>query len=283
MLFLLFALTVYSGEDSKKDEPPRIGNFALPSSQQPSALFGFVPNIVDKGEVQAFLFADAFVGKEKLAVAPIPGVLLGLSEDCSIYYNFPIAVSFRDDGHHSAGLEDFFIKMGYAFYNKTTKHYEDQAALITSVSFPTGSVEKNPPTGFGSPSFFLGMTYYRTMVDWIFFTGHGALLTTSQYQTKIGDQFLYQYGFGRNIPSPEGWIYAWMLEIDGQYGKKSRINGEIDPNSGGNFIYVTPSIWVSSKDIQFQFGISLPINQNLYGQQKKFDYALNFSFAWSFY
>jgi hypothetical protein len=109
------------------------------------------------------------------------------------------------------------------------------------------------------------------------------VLTTADHKTKIGEQFLYQFGLGRNMCSPPGWIYAWMVEIDGQYNKKNRFHGETDPHSGGNTIYVTPSLWVSSKDILFQFGVSFPINQNLFGKQGKFDYALNFNFAWSFY
>jgi len=154
---------------------------------------------------------------------------------------------------------------------------------VTNITVPTGSVKKNPPTGFGSPSLFLGGTYYHVLVDWFVFTSQGAVLTCSDHGTKFGDQFLYQFGLGRNIPSPEGWIYAWMVEIDGQYNKKNRIDGVIDHDSGGNVIYATPSLWISSEEMLLQFGVSFPINQNLFGHQRKFDYALNFNFAWSFY
>jgi hypothetical protein len=159
----------------------------------------------------------------------------------------------------------------------------DQATIIVNVTAPTGSLKKDPPTGFGSPSLFLAATYLHMRVDWFAFAGEGAILTTSNHGTKIGDQFLYQFGFGRNIPSPCGWIYAWMIEFDGQYSKRNRFRGRIDPNSGGNFIFVTPSLWMSSETILLQFGVSFPINQNLFGRQRKFDYALNFNFGWAFY
>ena len=106
-------------------------------------------------------------------------------------------------------------------------HMRIKQPLVANITFPTGSSKKNPPTGFGSPSLFLGGTYYHVLVDWFVFTSHGAILTTSNHRTKIGDQFLYQFGFGRTIPSPEGWIYAWMIEIDGQYNKKNRIHGTL--------------------------------------------------------
>lgn len=267
----------------KEEEPPKIGNFALPTSQQPAALFGFGGNIIDKGEVQLYFFADEFSGKEKLTIDLIPSVLFGITDKWSIFFNFPFTPELRDGRNKSSGLEDFFVQLEYAFYEKKTIHYVDQATIVVNITAPTGSIRKNPPTGFGSPTFFLGGTFYRTWVDWFAFTSHGAILTTSDHGNKIGDEFLYQFGFGRNIPSPPGLIYAWMLEVDGQYNKKNRIHGDIDPNSGGNVIYVTPSLWVSSKEMLIQFGVSLPVNQNLFGKQNKFDYALNLNFAWSFY
>ncbi|MBA3721451.1 MAG: hypothetical protein H0W88_03520 [Parachlamydiaceae bacterium] len=266
----------------KADEPPKIGNFSLPMSQQPSSLFGFGGNIIDKGEIQCYFFADDFIGKEIMNSTILPSILFGITNDFSIYFNFPYTI-MEDDGHRSSGLADFFVQLEYAFYNKSTTTYSDQATIVANITLPTGSAKKNPPTGFGSPSFFIGATYMHMLVDWFVFTAPGAILTTSNHGTKFGDQFLYQFGFGRNIPSPPKWIYAWMIEFDGQYNKKNRIDGEIDNNSGGNVIYVTPSLWFSTKDILVQFGVSFPINQNLFGHQTKIDYAINVNCAWSFY
>ncbi len=269
--------------EKKKEEPPKIGNFALPTSQQPAALFGFGGNINDKNEVQLYFFGDYFFGKNKTMVDLIPSVLFGITDEWSIFFNFPWTPILRDGHHKSEGLEDFFIQLEYAFYNKSTYTYVDQATVVTNITCPTGSSKKNPPTGFGSPSLFLGATYYHVRVNWFLFTSHGAILTSAENGTKFGDQFLYQFGLGRNIPSPEGWIYAWMVEIDGEYNKKNRINRSIDNNSGGNVLYATPSIWISSKELIFQFGVSVPINQNLFGKQHKFNAAINFNLAWSFY
>ena len=269
--------------EKKEEAPPKVGNFSLPTSQQPAALFGFGGNIIDKGEVQLYFFADEFEGKERLTIDLIPSVLFGVTDVFSIFFNAPFTPQMRDGEHRSSGLEDFFIQLEYAFYNKSTATYVDQATVVGNITAPTGSSKKDPPTGFGAPSLFIGGTYYRTYTDWIFFTSHGAVLTSSDHGTKFGDQFLYQFGIAKNIPSPPDWIYAWMVELDGQYNKKNRIRGKIDPNSGGNTIYVTPSLWVSSKEVLVQFGVSFPINQNLFGRQRKFDYALNFNFAWSFY
>jgi hypothetical protein len=270
-------------EDKEKLEPPKVGNFSLPTSQQPAALFGFGGNIINQGEVQLYFFADWFHGKKKQTADLIPSVLFGITDTWSIYFNFPFTPGLRDGHNRSSGLEDWFVQLEHAFYNHSTADYVDQATFVTNLTVPTGSVRKNPPTGFGAPSVFVGATFYRAQVDWIYFTSQGAVLTSSDHGTKIGDQFLYQFGIGRNIPSPEGGIYACMLEVDGQYNKKNRIDGRLDKNSGGNTIYITPSLWISSEKMLVQFGPSFPLNQNLFGQQRKFQYALNFNFAWSFY
>lgn len=270
-------------ESDNKEKPPKIGNFSLPSSQQPAALFGFGGNIIDKNEVQLYFFADEFYGKKRLTIDLIPSVLFGVTDTFSLFFNTPVTPQYYDDPNRSSGLEDFFIQAEWAFYNQTTYTYVDQATIVANVTYPTGSIHKKPPTGFGSPSLFLGATYYHVYVDWLFFTSNGAVLTTSEHGNKFGDQFLYQCGMGRNFCSPEGWIYAWLLELDGQYGKRNRIRGHLDRNSGGNAIYFTPSLWVSSKNVLVQFGFSVPVNQNLFGHQHKYDFALNLNCAWSFY
>lgn len=267
----------------EKVKPPKIGNFSLPTSQQPAALFGFGGNIIAEDEVQFYFFADDLTGKRKTTIDLIPSLLFGVTDDFSIFFAAPVTPLLEDGCHKSRGLEDFFIQLEYAFYEKSNRAYVDQATVVANITAPTGSVRKNPPTGFGSPTLFLGATYYRTWVDWFAFTSHGAILTTSDNGTKLGDQFLYQMGCGRNFPSPPGWIYAWMIEVDGQYSKKNRIHHIIDKNSGGSVLFVTPSIWFSSKEILLQFGVSFPVQQNPFGKQNKFDYVLNFNFACSFY
>jgi len=227
----------------KEAGPPKIGNFSLPTSQQPAALFGFGGNIIDADEIQFYFFADTLLGKRRIISDAIPGILFGINDDSSIFFNVPIAPEFRDGRAKSNGFEDCFIQYEYAFYQRKKPLYIDQATLVTNITIPTGSTKKDPPTGFGAPSFFVGGTFYRTYVDWILFTAQGAILTTSDHGTKIGDQFLYQFGIGKNICTPHGLIYAWMIEIDGQYNKKNRIKGKIDSNSGGNIVFVTPSIW----------------------------------------
>jgi hypothetical protein len=267
---------------AETEEPPKIGNFSLPGSQQPGPLISFGEHVIDKKQSQLYFYADLYSDNKKHMVDLVPGILYGITDNISAFLNIPIAASFRQNDQHSAGLEDIYLELEYAFYNKKTTSFQDQATLVGNIDFPTGSANKQPPTGFGAMSFFLGGTFNRTYVDWLFFTSHGVLLTTTSDNTKFGNQFLYELGFGRNIDSVASkWIFDWIVEVDGQYSSKNKIHGVTDPNSGGNFVYVTPSLWISTQKFVFQLGIGWPITQHLNGIQNREKYLVAFNLGYT--
>jgi hypothetical protein len=286
-LIFLFTSTVFGkGEDSHSDDgPPSIGNFILPSSQIPGPLLSFGQNIIDKNETIIYLSADDFQGADRHSIDAIPSILYGITDRLSIYLVTPIAVNYKLKQNSSSGLEDAFLQLEYAFYSEKNHDFTDQATIVTNMTFPTGSATKQPNTGVGSPSFFIGGTFNRDYINWFEFISDGAILTTTgDDNIKFGNQFLYQAGIGRNIFNIDTkWIFAWLLEADGTYAQKNKINGLADPNSGGNTIFLTPSLWVSSKTLSFQLGFGLPVVQHLFGNQLKNNYLVALSLGWSFY
>lgn len=286
LLLLLFPALLFSEEDKKeeekKDEPPAIGNFALPVSQQPSPLVSFGENIIDQGTVQLFLFGDAFIGNHNYLSDLLPAILYGITDELSLFFNIPFSPRNQLGTSQSSGLEDIFVQLEYAFYNEQNRCFVDQATFVFNVTFPTGSAVKVPPTGFGAPTFFVGATFNRMRAYWFIFTSYGALIPCSNHGTRFGNQLLYQLGFGRDLPSRAGTIFAWMVEIDGAYSYRNQIEGAIDPNSGGNVVYVTPSIWLSSKKLLFQLGIGYPVVQNLFGNRLKQFISLDFNIGITF-
>lgn len=265
------------------DKTVQEGNLAFPVSQQPTPLVAFGQNILNKKQVQLLTTTNEFKGKDTYFINFISGLLYGFTDNFSILIANPFAVRYREKENHSSGSGDIFVQLEYAFYTKAYKTYYDQATIVANITIPTGSTKKNPPTGIGSNSFFIGATYSRMAVDWFYFTSHGAILTTSSNRTKFGDQFLYQFGIGKRIFSNKRWLYAWMVELDGTYTEKDRIHGKIDPNSGGNIIYIIPSLWLSSSEsLILQLGFGYPVQQHLFGNQTKNDYFLQSNLNWTF-
>jgi len=270
-------------DQNKSEEIPlKIGNLSLPSSQQPGPLIGFGEFTLDKGQTQLFLMADQFKFEKGYFIDANPMIVYGMTDELSILISLPFAGRFKEENSHSNGLEDTCVQLEYVIYQADRLLSSDQATIVANVTIPTGSETKKPPTGVGSPSVFIGATFNRTTVDWFYFGSLGAMLTTEYDLGKFGNRYLYQGGIGRNIPSPRGWIFALMLEIDGQYDSKDRINGKKDPDSGGNVIFITPSLWISSEKTVIQLGVGGVLTQHLNGNQSKFTHQVLCSVGWTF-
>jgi hypothetical protein len=139
-------------------------------------------------------------------------------------------------------------------------------------------MKKNPPTGNGWFSYFLGTTFVFMSYDWYAFLSPGAYFPTSHHGSKVGNSYLYQWGFARYIKalSPPGCIFDLMIEFDGTYSQKDRGSHGKNLDTGGNVLLATPSFWLSSTSWLIQSGISFPIFQNLNGNQDKLEYDISY-------
>jgi hypothetical protein len=263
---------------SKKGPPPLpIGNFALPTSQQIAPLVSFGQLEIGADELQYYLLGTFIWGNRTFLSTLTPAILYGITDEVDLYLRLPFSPGNYHDGHHSAGIEDIILQVEYAYYTFNTCCYTNQATIVSSIFYPSGDPDQNPPTGFGAPSFFIGGTFSHVSRWWYGFFSTGALFPTENHGTQFGDQYLYQFGYERIICAiRDRMIFAGMVEFDGTYSKKNRIHGMIDPDSGGNVILITPSFWFSTKRWILQGGLGFPVLQNLNGHQTKNYLALFF-------
>ena len=101
-------------------------------------------------------------------------------------------------------------------------------------------------------------------------------------EEKAAFQYLYEFGFGRIFATAGGWIFNWLIEIDGTFSEKDKYHGIKNPDSGGNVIYVTPSLWASSENWIIQAGLGYAVQQHLFGDQNRKGYLLVFNFGRTF-
>ena len=118
------------------------GNLALLTSQQPGPLFCFGQNILDQGDVQAFVLSNSLKGKHKRFTHVVPNLLCGVTDTASLFAVIPVATQLRLDKHCSSGIEDIFIQGEYAFYNQDKLTHANQATLVANITLPTGSSTK---------------------------------------------------------------------------------------------------------------------------------------------
>jgi len=258
------------------------GNFALPFSQQPIPLVSFSNNLLEQGQVQFLTLVDDYGIQNGHYVDAIPGLLYGVTDNFSAFFNIPIAVSYQNDPATATGLEDISLSLQYAFYTRNTKECATQAILMSTFFFPTGSFEKQPPTGTGAMSYLIAGIYAKTCVKWMFSCAAGALLTSEHHRNRVGYQYFYQGTVGRNIKSVPGcYILTCMVDIDGRYSTRDKVADIIMPDSGGNQILVTPSLFFSTKNLLLQFGIGGAIFEHLNGHQNPSTYVVVGNIGWT--
>jgi len=286
LFLILLTFISVNAKVEEEIEPLKEGNLSLPPSQQILPLFAFGQNIIQKGAFLVECYLDYLKGKDKKALAVIPSFLYAITDSCSVFMDFPIVVENKVDNKKSSGSGDFLIQFEYAIYNKSKLKYVNQITLVAAISYPTDSFFKFPSFTTGEPNFFIGTTASHVAIDWYYFASLGANFTKSKKcqnsSYEFGNQYLYQAGFGRNIFASDGWICTWLLEFDGNYTKNNFFNNKKDLNSGGNYVFISPSLYLANESFYIQGGFGFPIIQNLNGNQKKIDFIVSFDAVYTF-
>jgi hypothetical protein len=254
-------------------EPPTIGNFSLPTSQQPAPFYSFGQNIVNKGDAQYFLTPNGSKSKTSDYFELSSSFLYGLSDKASVLLTIPYLMNNTSGIAHSSGYSDLNVQGEYAFYNSSNSQFTTQATLLGGISFPTGSQHEIPPTGYDCPVYFVGGTYNSMFVNWLWFASTGLQQPSNTGEIHYKPQLFYQSGLGHILSSMSNhYIFLGLLELNGQTNGADKASRFTRFNSNQNTVYLTPSLWFSTKKLIFQVGVSLPVAQRLSNSQAKTDY-----------
>ncbi|MBI2344914.1 hypothetical protein HYV10_02465 [Candidatus Dependentiae bacterium] len=270
--------------ENQKIEQLKMGNLALPSSQQPGPLIGFGQNMLDKGELQIFSYFDYLRGNDKKFTEIIPTLLYAFTDNFSLFLQMPVAAKFEENGDVFRGIQELIVQFEYSFYNTTTETATNQISIVSNIALTPDSPTKNIARGLATTNIFLGFTASHMSTTWYPFISVGGILTVrDDKMTKHGNQILYQCGLSRNIMYKENtYILNWMLELDGIYKQKDTICCKVDQNSGSNMILFGPSVWFSTQRFVLQAGISGIIYEKLSGVQNKNKYFVAIDCGWKF-
>lgn len=262
--------------------PPSIGNYALPASQQPGPFLSFGQNIIDENVSQLYLQPNYLAGRNQDYWDVTATYLYGLSENAVVLFSVPIAVDYYEKPYHASGLADSSMQVEYAFYNRSNEFFMESATIVADMTIPLGSLDKNPATGLGAPGLFIGSTFNRMYTDWYWFVSPGVNWVLPNQNIAVSTEYFYQAGIGKNIKSKANhYIWFALLEIDGLYSTKGKFNGIRDPDSGGNIIYLTPSLMYSKEKFFIQAGLSFPLTQHWNGNQQNTTYNASFILGWT--
>jgi hypothetical protein len=203
------------------------------------------------------------------------------------------------DHGDSKGVGDLSVLAQYRFFSSQAVH----ASVIGGIKAPTGKTDVKDDGEKLETEFQPGTGSW----DWLFGASasinpgrlglHGNVLynltTEGSQNTEIGNAFFYNLGVVYSLSSGEGQAHhghdhshlKWdvMLELNGEYRQKNEIDGEKEDNSGGDVIFLSPGIRVSSSD---KWSLFLAVGKSIYddfnGTQTDVDYRLIGGFGFAF-
>ena len=135
------------------------GNFALPFSQQPGPFYSFGQNINAAYQLQIYTAPNYLKGSNQKYFGTTTGLLYALSDYSSLLLNLPYYFNQTVQNTRSHGIYDSNLTYEYAFLSNEGTTSATTATIVASLGVPTGDETKEPPTGNGTYSYFLGGTY----------------------------------------------------------------------------------------------------------------------------
>jgi len=187
------------------------------------------------------------------------------------------------DHGDAEGIGDLDFYLQYRFLRSVRNDF--QAAFVVGLKLPTGRTEVKDSTG--------------TVLDAEFQPGSGSwdprlgiaaskkigrasldasllydLVTEGTQDTDLGDIFGYNVAFSYPaVHGPMGWDL--IIEANGSWRQKEKINGEKDPDSGGNVFYISPGTRLTfDKKFSAYLTVGLPLWQDMNGNQNEVDYRV---------
>ena len=236
-------------------------------------VFSLGPETIFKGGLgieTEFKFDQADKDKELLLHYEI---LYGLTENLGVTLEIPQFLKKKDGMDSSNGLGDISLRGKYQFYKKDSLGAQDKATIIYGLKFPAGGEDKKPSLGSGAIDHLFGLSVgHESTKIYGFATGRYKLKTDSGSKDK-GDQFLFDVSFGLRpwLRPYKSWDLVVLLENSYVYSQKDEIDGVSQTNTGGQKLFIGPSLLWSLRNVMLKGGVQFPVWQDLNGTQSETD------------
>ena len=214
---------------------------------------------------------DRFESRSVIGYAP--------SSKLALFGMVPIVHVRRDIGDVSStesGLGDTALFARYEIYRFDRPGQTLRVAPFAGVRVPTG---RDGKTGDGSVDVFGGVIATLASTKWVLDSQVRYDLNREADNFERGDsaavEFSFQYRLSpRQIDQDtKGFVFG-VLEVSTTYNRRNRVIGVSDRNSGGFQLYLTPGLQYVTRRWIADFGVKVPVVNNLNGSALEPDYAV---------
>jgi len=247
-------------------------------------IFGIGPHVLFKDGVKVALEADASKAGSENKQGMGVELTYGLTGDWAIGAELPY--DFKDNGiANNDGFGDVTVFTKYRFWREDSLGLQRSASVLLKVISDSASTRGSPSIGNGATDTVLGLTYGYEGRKWYHWASARYRFNgRNNLSVNRGDKVLIDF-VGGIRPKLTSYLEAdivYLVELNGEFGQRARLNGSDLNNTGGKEWFISPGIFWTQRNFAIKGGVQIPIYSNLNGNQNKSDYRTKVSFEWNF-
>ncbi|HEB59257.1 MAG TPA: hypothetical protein ENJ01_08545 [Gammaproteobacteria bacterium] len=245
-------------------------------------VFGLGPHVLFKGGFETAIELHSARRGDELENELGVELTYGLTGDWAAGIELPLE-AVADAGAASGGLGDISVFTKWRFWRNDMPGAQESAALLFKLIGDTGDDTRSPALGTGTTDGIVGLAWGYESRRWY----RWASLRYRQNGTDAnglqrGDMMRLDLVGGIRLKRT-GYLepdMVWLLELNGEYGKRARLNGMDVANSGGTQWFVSPGIFWTYRNFAIKAGVQIPVYDDLNGSQQATDYRAQLVFEW---
>ena len=203
----------------------------------------------------------------------------GATSKLALFAVLPLVYVDREFGDVSAsefGLGDASLFARYEVFRSDQPGRTLRIAPYAGVRLPSG---RDGKTGDGSVDVFAGVIATFASTQWVldsqlrYDRNREADGFERGDSTSLETSFQYRLVPGKVTQDTNAFVFG-VLELSANHYERNRLGGVIDSNSGGFQLYLTPGLQYATRRWIADFGVKVPIVNDLNGTALEPDYSI---------
>ncbi len=202
----------------------------------------------------------------------------GFTRDLAVRFEIPfkrLEVMTPQGQTEDNGLGDPGVRLKWRFWDKDLPGVKYAVAGVLESTIPTGDGGRR--LGRDKPSLLASLAHGREGLFWYYFVDARYQYHVEDNNTKPGDRLFLDaaYGIRPKLRGLEETDIVYFFELNFLHENRARVNGLLNPNSGGDFLFFSPEVLISPTNwILLRGGVQIPIVQSLNGRQQSKDFTV---------
>lgn len=257
------------------------GCLAASAAWAHNPVFALGPHVLYKGGVEIAPQTTRSEAGSRRETESLLNLAYGITGDWSAGVELPY-VDRETAAASARGRGDVQLFTKYRFWRHDTPGAQESAALLLKVNLDTAKENTTPALGSGGATdATLGVAYGYESRKWYRWAAFRYRRNgTTDAGLERGDKVFVDLVGGIRL-KPTGYLEpdtVWMLELNGEYSARSKLNGIELTNSGGTEWFLSPGLMRTYRNYAIKAGVQFPIASNLNGVQDESDYRARLVF-----